>query len=128
MSLDVLHYRMHVSHVTLDKRGMPHSSLIKLFISIHLSVCLSVLSPVAAMGLGEAQFGEGEGDINLNNIKCQGNESRLISCHSSGYLAGDCQHREDAAVICRGMQEIPPLRCLMTITTTQNWVLFLWFL
>ena len=44
-----------------------------------------------------AFFGAGGGNIELSNLGCQGNESRLTDCPSTAPV---CSHFEDAGVIC----------------------------
>ena len=48
----------------------------------------------------DAFFGQGTGDIILDNVQCTGNEQRLIECTSSADL--NCDHSEDAGVQCEG--------------------------
>ena len=44
--------------------------------------------------------GGGEGPIFLDNVYCNGSESKLTDC--SAYYFHNCQHNEDAGVICNG--------------------------
>lgn len=45
-----------------------------------------------------AQFGQGTGQIFLTNLRCIGNETRLVNCST---VAGrTCSHAEDAGVRC----------------------------
>ena len=48
-----------------------------------------------------AAFGEGVGDIFLDNVVCDGNELRLIDCPSNPLAAHNCLHSEDAGVVCQ---------------------------
>ncbi|XP_072326220.1 scavenger receptor cysteine-rich domain-containing group B protein-like [Scyliorhinus torazame] len=48
----------------------------------------------------EAYFGQGAGIIHLDNLKCEGNESLLIQCSHIGWDVHNCDHREDASVMC----------------------------
>ena len=49
-----------------------------------------------------ASFGEGIGQIWLDNLFCTGPESRLIDCGHNGFGIHDCRHDEDAGLICEG--------------------------
>ena len=52
-----------------------------------------------------AYFGQGSGPIWLDNVKCTGNESALISCGHLGFsITRRCSHSEDVGVNCRGGQ------------------------
>ena len=46
-----------------------------------------------------AYFGAGEGQIVLNDVRCNGNETRLANC-SNG--VPNCLHTEDVGVVCQG--------------------------
>ena len=48
-----------------------------------------------------AKFGRGTGPIWLDNILCRGDESRLDSCYHIGLGLHNCDHGEDAGVICQ---------------------------
>ena len=43
-----------------------------------------------------ANFGEGTGEIILDNVNCEGSESNIAFCQHRGYLYHDCGHAEDA--------------------------------
>lgn len=46
------------------------------------------------------RFTIGSGAIFLDDVQCDGSESRLIMCRNAGLGRHDCLHGEDAAVIC----------------------------
>ena len=47
-----------------------------------------------------AHFGEGSGDIFLDELTCAGNELHITDCPSDN--SHDCTHAEDAGVRCGG--------------------------
>ncbi|XP_069395150.1 neurotrypsin isoform X1 [Paralichthys olivaceus] len=47
-----------------------------------------------------AYFGEGQGPIHLDNVRCSGTETSLEQCTAVGQDSHDCRHSEDAGVIC----------------------------
>uniref|UniRef100_A0A8C1M730 Neurotrypsin n=1 Tax=Cyprinus carpio TaxID=7962 RepID=A0A8C1M730_CYPCA len=56
-----------------------------------------------------AYFGEGEGPIHTDNVKCTGGELSLIDCIKQPFGTHNCRHSEDAGVICNyGLQKDSP--------------------
>ncbi|XP_035663840.1 neurotrypsin-like [Branchiostoma floridae] len=47
-------------------------------------------------------FGEGTGNIWLQNVNCIGAESSLGDCPIQSWGSQDCSHRQDAGVVCTG--------------------------
>ena len=45
-------------------------------------------------------YGEGSGQIWLNNVNCVGNESNIANCSHNGWGIDDCSHSKDAGVKC----------------------------
>uniref|UniRef100_A0A5F8HCV5 SRCR domain-containing protein n=1 Tax=Monodelphis domestica TaxID=13616 RepID=A0A5F8HCV5_MONDO len=50
----------------------------------------------------ESWFGEGSGEILLDDVECTGRESYLGQCPHGGWFLHNCGHGEDASVICSG--------------------------
>ncbi|XP_030847769.1 scavenger receptor cysteine-rich protein [Strongylocentrotus purpuratus] len=53
-------------------------------------------------GVGRAEFGEGSGDILLDDVSCTGTETNLGDCSNAGFGVHNCGHFEDAGVRCSG--------------------------
>ncbi|XP_054975109.1 scavenger receptor cysteine-rich domain-containing group B protein-like [Sorex araneus] len=51
---------------------------------------------------GHGRFGPGRGPILLDNVRCAGTEHALERCAHAGWTQHNCQHREDAGVVCAG--------------------------
>ena len=52
------------------------------------------------------RFGGGNGDILLDNVVCRGNESSLLECSTNPIRQHNCDHSEDAGVMCEGKYPI----------------------
>ncbi|XP_009474645.1 PREDICTED: deleted in malignant brain tumors 1 protein-like [Nipponia nippon] len=49
-----------------------------------------------------AHFGQGQGPIWLDNVRCTGTEAALSECRAKSWGVHGCKHEEDAGVICSG--------------------------
>ncbi|XP_058879012.1 antigen WC1.1-like isoform X1 [Acipenser ruthenus] len=65
-------------------------------------VCTQLLCGSAVTATQEARFGEGNGTIWLDDVNCRGTEMFLLGCRSSTPGLHNCEHNEDAGVICSG--------------------------
>ncbi|XP_071510208.1 scavenger receptor cysteine-rich domain-containing protein DMBT1-like [Diadema antillarum] len=65
-------------------------------------VCRMLGYPRARRAVSRAYFGEGQGQIVLDNVQCEGSEQNLTECRHNGYGVHNCRHSEDAGVECAG--------------------------
>ncbi|XP_036388374.1 deleted in malignant brain tumors 1 protein-like isoform X1 [Megalops cyprinoides] len=65
-------------------------------------VCRELGCGQAVIAPTGAAFGEGVGHIWLDDISCTGNERNLTECSSRGFGVYNCDHSNDAGVVCSG--------------------------
>lgn len=53
------------------------------------------------MAVMESAFGRGNGPIWMDDVRCIGNESDIITCQHFGPRDQNCGHDEDVGVICQ---------------------------
>ena len=64
-------------------------------------ICRMLGLPRAHAAPGDSGFGAGTGKIWLDKVKCNGNEASIMDCDHLGLGAwAQCDHKEDAGVIC----------------------------
>nr|XP_046261943.1 deleted in malignant brain tumors 1 protein-like isoform X2 [Scatophagus argus] len=71
-------------------------------------VCRQLGCGTARSALQSAAFGQGSGPIWLDDVSCYGNEPSITDCRHTGLGVHNCNHYEDASVVCEFLP--PPLQ------------------
>ena len=71
-----------------------------------LQYCAMIYYLIGATALRSASFGQGIGEILLDNLRCTGTETRLVDCPHNGIGIDNCAHSEDAGLRCAGKYRI----------------------
>lgn len=66
-----------------------------------MKITLHLLLSIDSIARTRAYFGQGVGNILLDNVRCVGTESRLIDCPRNALNSHNCNHAEDAGAECR---------------------------
>ena len=53
--------------------------------------------------MSRATFGQGTGQIWLDNVACTGSETTLLDCQANSLGSHNCVHSEDAGVRCQAV-------------------------
>lgn len=48
----------------------------------------------------KAPYGQGSGNIVLDEVYCTGPETSIAKCVHNGYMTHNCDHSEDVGVVC----------------------------
>ena len=70
-----------------------------------------------ALALFFAAFGQGTGQIWLDNVQCVGTEARLADCPANAIGSHNCVHFEDASVVCQPFVTEPPRKLRLQCQT-----------
>ncbi|XP_075770474.1 scavenger receptor cysteine-rich domain-containing protein DMBT1-like isoform X2 [Pelodiscus sinensis] len=75
-------------------------------------VCRQLGCGTALLAPRASRFGQGSDPIWLDDVQCTGTEAALSACKAKPWGTHNCQHREDASVVCSdsGMSNVVQLR------------------
>ncbi|XP_044187078.1 deleted in malignant brain tumors 1 protein-like [Thunnus albacares] len=82
-------------------------------------VCRQLICGTAVSATKSALFGQGTGQIWLDDVSCSGSERSLTECQHRGFGTNNCGHGEDAGVVCS--VDLPKPNISMNPTGEVNW-------
>ena len=71
-----------------------------------LVISLIITLHTGATALSRATFGQGTGQIWLDDVRCTSTETMLIDCPASPLGTHNCAHFEDAGVRCQAARKL----------------------
>ena len=84
------------------KQFKNHIIIIYCFVLLKVISNLTFISIYSQNALPQtaAAFGQGTGNILLDDVTCLGNETSILDCSTNQIGQNDCDHSEDVGVIC----------------------------
>ncbi|XP_076465930.1 scavenger receptor cysteine-rich domain-containing protein DMBT1-like [Babylonia areolata] len=86
---------------------------------VDATVVCNQLGFATGRAVKRAGFGQGTGGIWMDNVACNGTETRLQDCGFNGYSVHNCRHYEDAGAFCSGVY-VPPTKTTPRPRTTPD--------
>ena len=73
-----------------------------------------------AIAVPRARYGQGTGDIFLDNVECTGSETELLQCLHQGTGNSNCRHSEDAGVFCQRKPGGDPSLIIVSVVSRRD--------
>ncbi len=75
------------------------------FTNIDVKVVCRQLGYTNGAALARAPFGQGMGTVWMDDVACNGTETRIQDCWHNGWGVHDCSHSEDVGIRCSDYSE-----------------------